>query len=374
MTEFDTLIVGGGVAGLSTAWHLGGHEGRVALLEREPHPGQHSSAKSASILRTLGSDPVTAELTRRSMPFLRYPPAGFGQLLDPCGLLLCGTGSGAAQLDALLEGAPDDLDCERFSPAEVARRLPQLREPVERALWFPHEGRIHSEALVQGLADGARKRGVELRTDAEVAALCTEDGRVTGVRLTSGETLHARTTVLAAGGWAGQLGRAAGSPLELRPTRRHLAVTIPLERPPAADLPVVWRFDDDGEFYYRAEAGGLMLCVCDQSDADPDDLRRDPELERRLLDGARRHIDGLGQVSAARFWSGLRTMTRDGGFAIGPDAELRGLFWVAGLGGAGMGAGVEVGRVAAGALRDPEADEPLLAALAPAARASGCRA
>ena len=62
---------------------------------------------------------------------------------------------------------------------------------------------------------------------------------VTGVELEDGATLEAETTVLAAGGWAGRLGVAAGARVALRPTRRHLLVTA---SDPEVDRtwPVVW--------------------------------------------------------------------------------------------------------------------------------------
>jgi len=81
----DVLILGGGIAGLSTAWHLARRgDRRVTLLEREPAPGRCSSGLNAAILRTLGPDPVLNEITRRGGDFLRHPPGGFAPfpLLD----------------------------------------------------------------------------------------------------------------------------------------------------------------------------------------------------------------------------------------------------------------------------------------------------
>ena len=75
----------------------------------------------------------------------------------------------------------------------------------------------------------------------------------------------------------------------------------------------------------------------------------------------------------AHYWCGLRTLTADDRFAIGPDPDLAGLFWVAGLGGHGMGCGPEVGRLAAALLAGESGEDPLLHALDPARLAPSTR-
>ncbi len=73
MGQTKILIIGGGIAGLTTAWHLaqsGRGEG-VLLLEREEQLATHSSAQNAAILRTLGPDPFSSRIAQASARFLR---------------------------------------------------------------------------------------------------------------------------------------------------------------------------------------------------------------------------------------------------------------------------------------------------------------
>ena len=367
------LIIGGGIAGLSTAWHLSrlGEGERTVLLEAEAHLASHSSAVNAAILRSLAEDSISTAIGQRSARFLREPPAGFSEapLVDAFGLLLAAGPERAEDLASWVSAMePSEAShCEPLDADEVLRRAPWFSGDVKQGFWFPEEGRIDIGALVAGFARGARQGGVQIRRGVRVARLLEEHGRVIGARLSSGEEIRAETCVLAAGGWAGALGAAAGSKLRLRPTRRHLMVTAP-----QADLdrawPVLWYFgsSEEGEFYCRPEGGGFLLCACDITDVDPERYDVDVEVRRLIASKASRYLPDLRDARAAHFWCGVRTLTEDGRFAIGPDPDVEGLFWVAGLGGSGMVCSAEVGRLAAEGLMGSSSDEDVMEALSPA--------
>ena len=114
------------------------------------------------------------------------------------------------------------------------------------------------------------------------------------------------------------------------------------------DRPTVW--SEGTGFYHRPELGGLLVCICDEDDVDPDRLEVDPDIEEAMLAAARRELDGMEDVALARIWSGIRTHAHGGHFQLGPDPLVAGLYWVAGLGGHGMTCGIELGRRAAEAL------------------------
>jgi D-arginine dehydrogenase len=340
------LILGGGVAGLSTAWWLARQGARdVVLVERERALATHSSRKNAAILRTATDDPEIEALALRGAEFLRDPPEGFSErpLADRCGVLIAVAESGA-ELPAWERRAYDDGRARAIDPATVA---PGFAVPGMRCAWFAGEGRIEIDALLEGFERGARRAGVRFEVGAGPSELLVASDAVVGARLADGREIRAGKTMIAAGGWAARLATAAGSRVELRPTRRHLVVTA---SDPRIDPrgPVVWVESD--AFYARPEAGGLLLCACDEVDADPDFTGVVPaERESALAKGAR-WLPGLLPAPVARAWSGIRTLTRDGRFVIGADRDVRGLFWAAGLGGHGMVCGPAVGEIAAEAL------------------------
>jgi glycine/D-amino acid oxidase-like deaminating enzyme len=354
MEEVGTLIVGGGIAGLTTAWHharAGGE--KILLLESERLLGTHSSGRNAAILRTVGPDPLTTSLSLRSARTLRRPPAGFAQvpLIDPSGLFLVADTSRGATLASWVETAGPDSGSVEVSPEEFHRQVPFYGGEAARVFSFPQEGRLDIAALVAGFAEGSRAAGVTIRRGVPVKRLSTTGDRVTGVELEDGTCIAAATTVMAAGGWAGRLGETAGSRVVVTPTRRHLLITKPHESIDPG-WPVIWALGD--EFYCRPESGGMLLCACDQSVVDPSDCRRDDHVCEIIAEKMTRLLPGLGDMQVARFWCGLRTMTRDDRFALGPDPDLAGLFWVAGLGGHGMVCSFEIGHLAARRLQGGE--------------------
>jgi glycine/D-amino acid oxidase-like deaminating enzyme len=366
MEEVDILIVGGGVAGLATAWELGSREvSGVVLLEREGMLGTQSSARNAAILRTVGADPVMTTLAQRGMARLQDPPERFAEvpLIDPVGFVLVADEATAGALRHWVYEAGPRSGAREIPAARLRERVPLLAAEPVAAFQFPDEGCLAIAALMQGFARGARRRGIDLRTGCRVERLRREAGAIRGAHLAGGGEIRARVTVVAAGGWAGILGTSAGSRVPFRPTRRHLMVTAP---DPGIDprWPVVWLLGD--EFYCRPESGGMLVCACDQIDVEPDRCDVDPDVCEVLAGKTARHLPALAEARAARVWCGMRTLTADGRFAIGPDPDLEGLFWVAGLGGHGMTCAFEVGRIAAARLVGEEPGEAGWEALDPA--------
>ncbi|MDG2334652.1 MAG: FAD-dependent oxidoreductase [Myxococcota bacterium] len=371
MQETPILIVGGGIAGLTTAWHLAksGCGSSVVLLEAENQLGSHSTALNAAILRTLGPDPISTRIGLQSAEFLRNPPPGFSEvpLIDALGLVLVAAPGREEELRAWVgglevpEGHVEELDREGLRAA-----MPGFEAEVGAAWSFPREGRLDIAAIVAGFTRGARQGGVEIRRGVRVSSLLEEAGRVVGVRLDDGSSVRGETTVLAAGGWAQALGRSAGSRVRLRPTLRHLGVTAPVASVERS-WPVVWYFGSSAEeeFYCRPEGGGMMVSACEVVDADPDRFETVDECRTEIARKCGVYLPLLEESGLAHFWCGMRTLTDDGNFVVGADPDRPGLFWVAGLGGSGMVASAEVGRIASALLCGEDVEPEFVKALSP---------
>jgi glycine/D-amino acid oxidase-like deaminating enzyme len=346
MERAEVLIIGGGVAGLSTACHLAeAGQGGVVLLERENLPGFYASGHNAGIARALTGRAEHTALTVQGRQ--RLLEAG---LMTTTGGYLLGAEPGGT--DALArEAAAFDVAVDR-GPGSP---LPGLK--AAEFLHVPGDGLIDIDALLRHCAEGARAGGARLHFGCQVT-----DIQVTpeGFRVTTDQgTLEAGRIVNAAGGWAQDLGRMAGGlDIPFMPLRRHLVWS---NAPFPQDQPYAWWADRP--LYVRPESGGLLLCACEESTVDLPPRGVQPDNDESVLEGLsaslRELAPELAGVPIARLWCGLRTFAPDRRFVLGYDPLNPRLFWVAGLGGHGMTSGLAVGRAAAQGLLDRKVESVL---------------
>lgn len=338
LEKAEILIVGGGVAGLSTAFHLARSGVRgVVLAEREAVPGFHASGRNAGIARQLTGRPEQTALAIRGRD--RLAQAG---LMETRGGLLLGADPGGAGALA--------REAEAFGlEAVLAEGSPFPDLKAAEHLRVAGDGVIDIHGLLGTCAEGAREAGASLRFGCEAKVL-EADGSGFTVDL-GGTPLRARILVNAAGAWAGPLGRGAGGlDLAFAPLRRHLAWS---RGPYPAGRPYTWWADRP--FYVRPEGGGLLLCPCDEGPVVPPGPGEQPRVDPAVLEGMGTSLADLApglRAPLARAWSGLRTFSPDRRFVLGSDPANPRLFWVAGLGGHGMTTGLAVGEWAARALRE----------------------
>jgi glycine/D-amino acid oxidase-like deaminating enzyme len=341
--EASVVIVGGGIAGLASAWHLAElGMPNVLLIEAEPALATHSSGRNAGIFLPLEENPTAIWLAARSRDLL---DSRIGtSWLSAQGVALVAKSTEA--LEELRFGARRlGVYHERWSGEEVTNKLPHLRDgECTEALHLPLAGVIDNRLMLARMRRWAVASGVRIVADRRVSAIDVQEGQVTGVQLEQGG-VRCERVVLAAGAFAGALGKAAGSQLSLTPLRRNLVL---LKGPalPSWKTPVVWRMD--APIYFRPEAGGLLASPCDEHAAepglpDPDDSALESVLTQLKLLAPTLTED----VQLDRGWACLRTVTSDRELAVGADPQVRGLHWCAGLGGRGMTVGAAAGELLA---------------------------
>lgn len=358
MTAFDAVVVGGGVAGLSVLAQLSS-DGRALLLEREPLLAAHASGRNAAIYRPLEDEASTVPLARRSLALLAELCAE--PLLARTGLLLA-AGDRARALTLVARGRAQGLACELLEGTALHAAASSLGgSEVAAAAYVPEGGVLDIHGMTTALARAARARGAQIREGAAVARVLVSEARVRGVELSDGTRLPAGAVVLAAGAWGGELGAACGAPLPLSPVRRHLVQLEP-EVALSAGHPVVWRVDD--EVYYRPESGGVLASPCDATASGPCVPAADPAVLELLARKLARTAPQIAGAKVRAAWACLRTFAPDRELCVGEDPRVRGLYWLAGLGGRGMAVAPAAGELLAACTRGERHE--LAQALSPA--------
>ncbi|MEM9050261.1 MAG: FAD-binding oxidoreductase [Pseudomonadota bacterium] len=347
MVIADIAVIGAGMAGAGVAAELAPHA-RLVLIERESQPGYHTTGRSAAVFaESYGPAPIRA-LTRASAAFFEAPPAGFGPLLSPRGILMIARADQDAALADLIAEVSADLDVARLDAAALRARHPLLRPGYAVAGMEDPRGRdIDVAALHQGYLRALRSAGGTLVTRAEVTGLARR-ADAWRVETTAGP-LAAGIVVNAAGAWADLLGQMAGAlRIGLQPKRRTaLIVPAPVGIDPAA-WPIT--VDVEEQFYMKPDAGRLLISPADETPSPPCDAQPE-EIDIALaVDRVQRAFD-LPVRRIETKWAGLRSFVTDKAPVCGFDPQAEGFFWLAGQGGYGIQTAPALSRLAACLLR-----------------------
>ena len=276
--DFDVIIVGAGIAGIAAAAELSTTH-KVVVLERESHPAYHSTGRSAAVFSETYGNAVIRALSRSSRSFFMAPPEGFTPtaLTKPRAFLYIAREDQLPSL-AAFAGAHDVSAATRLVSAQEARELcPVLREGYVAAAVLEHGGAdIDVHGLHQGYLRRLRRNGGVVVTDAEVHETNRRSDRW-HVRSAGGD-FSAPILVNAAGAWADSLAAlAAVRPVGLVPCRRTALLVAAPEFESVDHWPAV--IDVDEQFYFKPDAGLLLLSPADETptppcDAQPEDIDR----------------------------------------------------------------------------------------------------
>ncbi|HEX5639970.1 MAG TPA: FAD-dependent oxidoreductase [Burkholderiaceae bacterium] len=347
----DIVVIGAGIAGASIAAELAASF-RVLLLERESQPGYHTTGRSAALFTETYGSAVKRALSHASKPFLQRPPEGFTTvpLLAPRGTLLAATASQLAKLRQVADECAALVgNLAWLSGDEVRARVPAFgEEQIAAGLLEPDAMDIDVHAMHHGYLRLLVARGGRLLNRAEVLALQNLAGewQVT----TSAGEFRAERVVNAAGAWAGEIGRLAGTrPIGLVPKRR---TAITFDPPPGMAIggwPAV--IDIDEQWYFKPDAGRLMASPADETPSTPCDAQPE-EYDIAVLVDRLTRATTLQVPRIVSRWAGLRSFVVDKLLVVGFDPQVPGFFWLAGQGGHGIQTAPAVARLAAALFSD----------------------
>lgn len=351
--HWDAIVLGGGMAGASCAWALAQHR-RVLLLEREAHCGYHATGRSAALFSEYFGNRTVRALTALSRPFFEAPPSGFAPvpLVAPRGVVALATQEDmdAGRIEAALADGCHAREPARVIGLEAAlARCPVIDpRPYRCAVWRPSVMDIDVDALHQGYLRGIRAAGGQVQTATRVDRIVGDAPGRWAVHTAAGRFVTP-CLVNAAGAWADEVARQAGvATIDLVPKRRT-AVIVDLSegmpgQAPLASWPMVTDLADT--FYFKPEAGRLLVCPSDETPMPPCDVQPE-EWDVAVAVDRLQQATTLSVRRVAHRWAGLRSFVADGSPVLGATKEAPGFFWAAALGGYGIQIAPAVGQALA---------------------------
>ena len=297
MSEFDVIIVGGGIAGASLGAEIADQR-RTLVIEAESHCGYHATGRSAAFWLESYGGPEVARLSTASRPFLDSPPAEFSDH----GFLRT-RGDLHITRDDLPE-LPAGIETRVVERNELERLIPGIRPEWRRALFEPGCADIDVGGLHAAYLRQFRRRGGQVAIDSELRSANWSGGRWT-IQLAHGSELNAAILVDAAGAWADPVAEACGvRPLGIEPKRRTM-VQLRVGRSGLRDLPLV--DDAAGTFYFKGEGdSSVWLSPHDEIETDPCDAAPEEIDIATAIDRFEQVVDWtVERVEPS--WAGLRT-------------------------------------------------------------------
>jgi FAD-dependent oxidoreductase domain-containing protein 1 len=350
---YDVIIVGGGIMGSSTAFHLMSSDNKlkVGVIEMDPTYARASSTLSMANVRIQFSLKENIEISQYAFqaldrfeeemrvnddkPDIAYHREG--------NLFIVEESNRKTSEEALALQKGLGCETEWWSPEQIKEHYP-LYEPACYAggTFGPQDGHVDAYAVLMGYRAKARSLGAEFMRD-EVVEISARSQGVDGVKLASGGKLSTEAVVNCAGAWAPKIARTAGVVLPIEPTVRQIFV-LDTKVKPEGPLPLTIL---PSGLYFRTETGNLILLG---KSMDEDligfDLTWDTKRFMEILwPELAEFVPSFDTLKLLRGWAGLYAVnTLDENAILGEWPETKGFYLANGFSGHGLQQAPAVGR------------------------------
>lgn len=343
------IIIGGGIIGCSTAYHLAqmGHE--VLLLEKAGLTSG-STWHAAGLVGQLRSNANVTQL-------LGYSIELYDRLEEETGLATGWKMNGGLRLACNQERWTEvkrqattahsfGLDMQLLTPQEAQDLWPLMDiSDIVGAAFLPTDGQASPSDITQALARGARNCGAKLVENCPVTEILSEKGKLVGVRTPQGD-VTCEKLVLCCGQWTRDLAATIGVTVPLVSVEHQYMITEPFGVP--SDLPTLR--DPDRLTYYKEEVGGLVMGGYEPNGIpwavkgipDPFDfqlLESNFDHFEQLVELALPRVPKLAEAGVKQLLNGPESFTPDGNFILGEAPEMANVFIGAGFNAFGIASG-----------------------------------
>ena len=342
----SVVIIGGGIMGASTAYHLArrGCTG-VVILEKDLL-AQASTGLSAGGIRQQFSHPANIRLSKEAVRVFERFEEDFGVDMEfrQVGYLFL------AQSQDVWQEFQTNVETQRqhgvpveaLTVDEIRYRWPYLNgDDLQGGTFCPEDGYADPYMAAMGFANAARRLGVRIEEQTRVTAIHIEGNKVRGLETTRG-AISTPVVVNVAGPWGGEVAHMAGLDLPVKPYRRQVFMTQAFD---AIPKPVPMILDIEPAFYFRGEGPGVLMGMSDPDEPSSFSTNVDYRFLEQVIDAAVHRAPILEEAEILRGWGGLYPITPDDNPIIGALPAAEGLFCAIGFSGHGFQQAPTVGRI-----------------------------
>ena len=347
----SVVVIGGGIMGCSTLYHLGKLGVSDAILLERNKLTSGTTWHSAAQVRALRNSQNLTRMIQYSVELYSQLEYETGQSV---GWIQKGSLSIATTMDRLVHIKRQEalanaygLNALSISKAEALERWPMMNgDDVLGAVWSPDDGRVSPSDVCAALIKGAKKTDNQVFENCGVSAVLTKNGKVVGVETSAG-TVMCDAIAVCSGLWSREIGAMAGAEVPVLACEHFYLLTKPIDGI-QGNTPTL--SDHDSHLYIRDDSGGLLV-GCFEPMGKPIApgtltetfefglLPEDWEHFEPMMELAMHRLPALETAEVKMLLNGPESFTPDGTFMLGETAETRGLFLGCGLNSVGIASG-----------------------------------
>ena len=360
-TSSKVVVIGGGVAGCSVAYHLAKFGWKDTILLERDQLTSGTTWHAAGLVGQLGATATITKLRKYSLNLYKEleKKTELSTGLKQNGAITIA--STKERLQELLRQATAaqlfDVNVEVLDKKKVKDLYPVIYdEDIFGGVYMPEDGQADPVGVTNVMAKAARTEGVKIFEKTPVEKILIKDGKVTGVQTQFGK-IDCEYVALATGMWLRQIGEDIDVSIPLYPNEHFYIITEPMKDLPK-NLPVLRDYNNC--LYLKEDAGKMLVGIFEPGAKNafkdkgrvpndfsfgefPDDFDHfEPYLEKSF-----HRLPMLENAGIRKFFSGPESFTPDTQYLLGETAEVKNLFTCCGFNSIGIASSGGAGRVTA---------------------------
>ncbi len=355
------VVIGGGVAGCSVAYHLAKFGWKDTVLLERDQLTSGTTWHAAGLVGQLGASAIITKLRKYSLNLYKEleKKTGLSSGLKQNGAITVATSN--ERMEELLRQATAaqlfDVNVDILDKKKTKKLYPVIQDKdIVGSVYMPEDGQADPIGVTNVLAKAAKMEGVEIYEKTPVEKILVKDKKVIGVQTKFGK-IDCEYVVLATGMWSRQIGEDIGVSVPLYPNEHFYIITEPIKDLPK-NLPVLR--DYNACLYLKEDAGKMLVGIFEPNAKPafteklrvpedfsfgefPDDFDHfEPYLEKSF-----HRMPMLEKVGIRKFFSGPESFTPDTQYLLGETAEISNLFTCCGFNSIGIASAGGAGKITA---------------------------